>query len=436
MAPFLRRADHVAPPAHASRVLSAPRASTMNAMPSEAADDAPPPALAPGKLTRRAETRFGFPAVPPAWQRALCLPLIILAWLAVFLIAVWILGHFTKTLLMIALAGVLAFAFTPLAGFLTRWLPRAVALGLAYLLGVGAVLGFGALIVATTASQVLSLVASLPEYARRAQSYQADQDALLLRFGIAAGGAGDIQQQAIAQLQAAGTLVASQSLGLLASFFGGVVDFVLVLILSIYLAANGPKIVHWLRRETPRGQQYHAQQLVVMVNRVIGGYVRGVLVLALLIGALVGLGMAVLGVPYAVLLGVLAFFMEFIPVLGVFISGAASVAIALVHFHEPVRVLLVLVYFVVVHIIEGDVVGPRIMGNAVGIHPATGLVALVAGTELFGVWGALLAAPIAGLLQAIVTVAWLEFRDGRSEDMLKTVAERGSEPVERKVGVS
>src|SRR5205085_540980 len=136
-------------------------------------------------------------------------------------------------------------------------------------------------------------------------------------------------------------------------------------------------------------------------------YIRGQLTLALLIGALVGVGMYILHVPYAVLLGILAFFMEFIPVIGVLISGAVRIALAL--FQGWITAVLVLAYFVFVHIVEGDVVGPRIIGRAVGIHPATALIALVAGTELFGVWGALLGAPIAGLVQAIATAAWREF---------------------------
>jgi predicted PurR-regulated permease PerM len=120
-------------------------------------------------------------------------------------------------------------------------------------------------------------------------------------------------------------------------------------------------------------------------------------------------------------------------VLGVFISGAAAVGVAALHFQEVLRPLLVLGYFVLVHIIEGDVVGPRIMGKAVGIHPATGLIALVAGTELFGIWGALFAAPLAGLVQAIVTAAWLEFRGGKPQDVLQAMTEEASEHLERDV---
>jgi len=155
------------------------------------------------------------------------------------------------------------------------------------------------------------------------------------------------------------------------------------------------------------------------VNQVVGGYIRGTLTLAALVGVLVGGGMLVLHVPYAVLLGVLAFFMEFIPIIGVLISGTVCVLITL--FQGPVVALLVLVYFAVVHVIEGDVVGPRIMGKAVGIHPATALLALVAGSEVFGLWGALFGAPLAGVLQAVGTAAWRKLRGGDAQAVVQAV---------------
>ena len=69
-----------------------------------------------------------------------------------------------------------------------------------------------------------------------------------------------------------------------------------------------------------------------------------------------------------------------------------------------------LAYFVGVHILEGDVLGPRIVGKAVGVHPAVSLIALIAGGELFGIWGAIFASPIAGLVQAILTAFWKQWR--------------------------
>jgi predicted PurR-regulated permease PerM len=361
--------------------------------------------------------------VPTAWLRALLLPLIVLSWLALLLLALWVLGHFTRTILLVTLAAVLAFAFTPLARFFSRWAPRPLAIGLAYLLGLGVVFGCGAYIVATSLAQVTSLVSNLPQYATQAQALAPRLDDLLTPLGFVPGTAGDLQNQLLAQIQAAGTAVARDLIPQLAAFFGTIVDLILVLILSIYLCADGARIAHWLNTQTPGGRaRARAQLLVAVVNRVVGGYIRGVLTLATLIGVMVGVGLALLGVPYAVLLGVLAFFMEFVPILGVFISGAASILITIAFYPEPLRPLIVLAYFVFVHVIEGDVVGPRIMGRAVGIHPATGLVALVAGTEMFGVWGALFAAPVAGLMQAILVAAWIEFRGGRPQDALEAIA--------------
>jgi predicted PurR-regulated permease PerM len=224
----------------------------------------------------------------------------------------------------------------------------------------------------------------------------------------------------ITSVQGIGTTVARESLGIIGGILSTIVDIILVLILSVYLTADGPAIAQLLRRETPGQQRWRTDLIIGIVNQVVGGYVRGMLTLATLIGLLVGFGMWLLHVQYPVLLGVLAFFMEFIPVVGVLISGAVCVLIAL--FTGWINAVLVLGYFVIVHVIEGDVVGPRIMGKAVGIHPATGLIAFVAGTELFGVWGALLAAPLAGLLQAVGTAAWLELRGEDPQAVLRAVA--------------
>jgi predicted PurR-regulated permease PerM len=322
------------------------------------------------------------------------------------------------------LSVVLAFALTPVADLLARWLPRPVALALAYVLGVGLVVGVGAFVVATAAAQVSSLVARLPDYAAQAQALRPQAAAVLTRLGVDPALLAELEQQGLGALQGAGTTVVRESVARLTTVVGTAVDVLLVLILSVYVATHGRAIAGWLQRETPPPQRHRARLLVAVVDRVVGGYVRGILSLALLIGVLVGAGLAVLGVPYAVLMGVLAFFMTFVPVLGVVISGAAAVAIALVHFQSLGRPLLVLGYFVLVHVLEGDVIGPRIMGKAVGIHPATGLIALLAGTELFGVWGALFAAPLAGLLQATAVALYLELRGGTPQAVLQAVAEQ------------
>lgn len=147
--------------------------------------------------------------------------------------------------------------------------------------------------------------------------------------------------------------------------------------------------------------------------------------------------MSVIGVPFALLLGVLSFVFEFIPVLGTLVSGAICVLLALTK--GWVFALIVLAYFIIVHVIEGDVVGPRIIGKTIGLHPVVSLAALIAGAELFGIAGALLASPVAGVLQALLIAIWTqwraahpkEFRQGKAAAMEmaeKIVAETPNDP--------
>jgi predicted PurR-regulated permease PerM len=109
-----------------------------------------------------------------------------------------------------------------------------------------------------------------------------------------------------------------------------------------------------------------------------------------------------------VLLGLLAFLLEFIPTLGTLLSGVICVLVALTQ--GWVLALIVLGYFVLIHVLEGYVVAPRVLAKAVGLHPAVSIIALLVGAELLGIWGALFAAPVAGLVQVLLTSLWQGWR--------------------------
>jgi predicted PurR-regulated permease PerM len=369
------------------------------------------------------------PSSPSRWQRALFPPLTILAWLLVAIVAGWLLGHVLHTVVIVVLAGILAFALAPLVALLRRFLTRPVAVALAYLLSMSVIVGMGTLLVVTAANQVVTLVQNLPGYSQQIRDLEPRLLGPIASLGGSAATLQSINQQILASAQTIGAALAAGSLGFVTSIAGALVDAVLILMLSIYFTIAGPRVGRWLQDGTPESVRQPARFLVQTVNQVVGGYIRGTLTMAALIGLLVGLGLRILGVPYAVLLGVLAFFMEFVPVVGVLISGAVSLAVTLPL--GSLRLLLVLIYFVVVHVIESDVVGPRIMGRAVGIHPATGIIALLAGTELFGAWGALFASPIAGLLQAILLAVWQGVTDDRRTGLLSAAVAPQVKVVER-----
>src|ERR1700730_3300204 len=372
-------------------------------------------------------------AVIATWMRRVGLPLAILAWTGVALLILWLAGHVIQTLLLLTFAALLAYALAPAVKLLQRVMPRFLAILLVYLVVLGALGALLYLIVRTAIVQVISLsdyVRFLLTPGKNGQLTPLEQT--LRSLGLSQSQIASARDQVIAGIEGfAGSVVP-----LLTGIVGAVLDVILVAVISIYLLAGGARVSNWLRGNMPDQLQGRIRLLLDTLQRVVGGYIRGQLLLCGLIGLLVGVGMQVIGVPFALLLGVLAFVLEFIPVLGTLVSGAICVLLALSR--GWVIALIVLVYFVVVHVIEGDVVGPRIVGKAIGLHPVISLAALIAGAELFGITGALFASPVAGVLQALLVAIWSEWREthpqefmttkGKVAEQLKNVADKPVDP--------
>lgn len=343
------------------------------------------------------------------WAIRRDIPVAILAWTALAAVIIWAAGHIGRSLLVLAIASLLAFAFAPAVKLLQRFMPRFLAILVVYLVVLSAVSVFCYLIINTAIQQTVALSAmikSLLGPGRGGQPTSIDQ--LLISFGISQDQIALARQQIVTQAEE----LAKNSFPLLRSAFGFVIDTIVVAVLSIYLLIDGSRAASWIRNNAP--QAVRMNFLLNVLQRVVGGYIRGQLTLALLIGFLVGAGMGLIfHLPYAVFLGVLAFVMAFIPVLGTLISGAVCVLVGLTH--GWLVAVGVLIYFVVIHVIESEVVGPRIVGKAIGLHPVISLFALIAGAEIFGIWGALFASPIAGVLQSVIIVLWREWRDRHPE---------------------
>ncbi len=350
------------------------------------------------------------------WARVRDSGIGILVWLVIIATFFWALGHVARTVLVLVMAALLAYAVTPAVRWLRRWLPNWLAITLVYLAALAVIAGFGSLLVGTAVVQLVALAKSLPSLLQPSTPRHPSPIAQALQpFGISAEQVSAGRAQVLAAVERAAGSIAERALPLLTGVTTTLLDLVLIFVLSIYLVVDGPRLVAWMRTAAPAGRMRGRVQFFVdLVQRNVGGYIRGQFLLAVLIGVLVGLGMAVFRVPYALLLGVLAFVLEFIPILGTLVSGAICVLIAV-----PTRgvliAVLVLAYFVIVHIIEGDVVGPRIVGRVLGLHPVVAILALLAGSELFGIWGALFASPVAGVIQTVVMTAWSEWRTTAEE---------------------
>ncbi len=142
----------------------------------------------------------------------------------------------------------------------------------------------------------------------------------------------------------------------------------------------------------------------------LGGFIRGQVLLATIMAVIVGIGAFIIGVPYVFLLALIVFICEFIPQIGAYISGAIGVLFALTHGWQVALIYLIFVTVMQAGL-DGQVLAPRILGHAVGLHPILSVFALLVGASLFGLLGALFACPAAAILQTFVRAFWDTWRE-------------------------
>src|ERR1051326_8762235 len=265
-----------------------------------------------------------------SWLNARDRGLALVIWLALLLLLFWGLAHLVTTLLLLILAAVLAYALTPAVTLLSRWMPRRLSVVFVYILALSALGALGYVVFSTAVSQITTLAQNLPDLVKPSTPDQPSGIAHLLQpLGVTDEQVNQARQQVITWAESSAGQIASQTLPILTSAAAAVVDLILVIVLSIYLVIDGPRVIAWLRLAAPIKQRSQSLFVLDTLARTVGGYIRGELFLAVLMGGLVGGGMALFGLPYAVLLGVLAALFEFLPILGTLASGATCVLLAL-----------------------------------------------------------------------------------------------------------
>jgi predicted PurR-regulated permease PerM len=185
------------------------------------------------------------------------------------------------------------------------------------------------------------------------------------------------------------------------TFFGGLVSFVLIIVFSFYFAVQETGIDDFLRLITPVEHEQYVVNLWRRSQDKIGKWMQGQLLLGLIVGVLLYLGLVILGVPYALLLAVLAALFELIPVFGQILAALPAIAVA---FGDGgvTAALLVLGLYVIVQQFESNLIYPLVVKKIVGVPPLLVILALLIGAKLAGFLGILLSVPIAAALQEFI----------------------------------
>lgn len=174
----------------------------------------------------------------------------------------------------------------------------------------------------------------------------------------------------------------------------------IMLFVAFFILKDGDKFLPWLRTYTGYSAGWHATELLTRVWNTLSGFIQAQAAVAAVDGVLIGLGLWVLQVPLALVIGVVTFFASFIPVIGAVTAGVLAVVIALVS-DGLTKALLALALIIIVQQVEGNVLQPMLQSKAMGLHAAMVLLSVTVGSALAGIIGAFLAVPVAATIAVV-----------------------------------
>lgn len=305
--------------------------------------------------------------------------------------SIWLVLRLWRVLLLIVVALVLAGTLSPVVTWLERrGMRRVFALSLVLIALLAAVIGLGALVIPALATQISDLVKGIPVIKEQLADYVAGIPALADRA------------EGIRQAQPS-TLLAPLG-GHALSYASAATEIVVLglttVVLAFYLLADHERVQGFAFALLPRQYHLRTARILLDMETIVGGYVRGQALTSLLIGGFTALLLAILGVPNALAFGVFAAFADLIPFVGAALAVAPPVMAALVR--GPGTALIALVVLVIYHQFESHLLIPRVYGRTLRLAPAAVMIALLVGGELLGIVGALLALPLAAGIRVLI----------------------------------
>ena len=314
-------------------------------------------------------------------------------------------------LLPLGIGFVIAYVLLPAARLLERGMPwrrrrpglsRGISIGLILLAGLCILAGILAAVIPPTIRQGQLFIEGFPGFFNTARltvegwiAHYAD----LLPYEIR-----NMIEETLAD--AGGVLgkvawrVFSQTLVVVSGSFTFILGLATAPVLIFYLMKDSAQIRSSLLAPFPPVLRGYLRDILDIADRTLGGYIRGQLILGLVVAVIVTAGLLLLGVQFAFVLGMIAGLTELIPIIGPWIGGAAGVLVTLAT--APEKVLWVILLYLVVQLLENTLLVPRIQGNALKLHPVAIILLIVVASHYFGLWGVILGPPLAAMGKDVV----------------------------------
>lgn len=296
-------------------------------------------------------------------------------------------------ILVLLLSLILASAMEPMVDYFNeKKIPRAVSVLVTYLLFFGLVGLVIFLAIPPVVSQFDILKVNLPQYLGALQER-------LSSFGLGNVDVSDFLTKAFASPEPGGNVL-SQTFGV----FSGLLSFVSVLVISFYLVAEEQGMKKFVATLLPQHHHEFTLGLLEKIQKKMGLWVLGQLILSVSIFILTWIGLSLLGIKYAFVLAIIAGLLEIIPYIGPFLSAVPAIFVAFIQ--NPPLAFAVGVLYLLIQKTEGYVLVPKVMEKTVGTSPLAVLLAVLIGFKLAGVVGLLIAVPLVSAITVAVTEFW------------------------------
>jgi predicted PurR-regulated permease PerM len=321
--------------------------------------------------------------------------LVIVIAVAIALEMVWIARH---VLAWVVIALFLALALDPLVGWIERRgrIRRGPAIAITYVIAIVVIAAIGASFIPKLIDEVNGFVQALPDYVHDLTHGRGRLGFLERKYHVV--------EKVREQVQSGGATkvlgLSGAALSITKSIITIIAATVTIVFLTFFMLLEGRAWVERGYSLLPEESQPRWRAVGHEIYKTVGGYVTGNIVISLIAGASITIVLLIMGVPYAVALGLIVGFLDLIPLAGATVAG---IIVSLVAFlHSVPAGIVVVVFFVVYQQIENHFLQPVIYGRTVQLSPLAVLVSVLVGAELAGILGALAAIPVAGSLQVVL----------------------------------
>jgi predicted PurR-regulated permease PerM len=313
----------------------------------------------------------------------------------------WLLYRFNQVIFILFIAIVMGTVIRPLVDWLYRQgLPRMAGVMLVYLLLLALLISFLLLLFPLIVEQGATITAAMPGYYQSLREWAVKYpNQLIVRLNeflpATLPGLQPIQQTGQQMLASAG-----QALSYVATVVKVILLVTVVLLLAFYWTLDGPRNIQSLLLLVPMGQRENISELVSAMETKLGFYIVGQGVLCLVIGIMALVAYLLIGLPNALVLALVAGVMEAVPLVGPLLGAIPAAVIALSI--APSKLVWVIVATIVIQQVENSLLVPRVMRKALGVNPFVSLLSIFAFSSLFGIAGALMAIPLAAIIQLLL----------------------------------